>query len=154
VNGLAIKNKKLTYDDVKEHDGKTYTGMRVGGSHSWNYNNGTWNEIKVTPDKWKIEFSCVKKRKHQAPIGSGAPIRTEYHWYILADQKVVKLDDNSYDTLMKGVKFKIGYKRPNWNTWSYNYKQESPEDKIIAILEDYIQRLKARKKKKELLKFM
>ena len=147
------KNKKY-YDHLKEFDGKKYSGMKVGGKHSWSYDGGTWNEIKITPEKWKFEFTSNKYRKHQAPLGSGAPDKTEYHWYILSHQKVVKLDANTYQTVMKGVKYKIGHKRPNWKFWSYNYFNESPEDKIIEILEKMIDELKIKKKNRELLNFL
>ncbi|MHA1784171.1 MAG: hypothetical protein ACTSVY_16370 [Candidatus Helarchaeota archaeon] len=139
------------YNSIKEFQGQKYTGMKVGSKHSWNYKDGTWNEFKVTPNKWKFKFICNKYRKHQAPKGTGAQPRTEYHWYIVADQKVVKLDENTYQTTMTGVKFKIGHKRPNWKFWSYDYNEESPEDKIINILEQIIKDLKAKKNKKELI---
>ncbi|MHC1592411.1 MAG: hypothetical protein ACXQS8_10010 [Candidatus Helarchaeales archaeon] len=150
---MASKNKRAFYNARKMHEGQVYTGMKVGGKHSWNYNNGTWNEIKIAPDEWKFNFSSIKVRKHEAPQGTGAEIGTEYHWYVLADQKVVKLNENSYDTKMTGQKFKIGYKRPNWKTWDYYYQKETPEDRIIRFLEDMISRLKARKKERELSKF-
>ncbi|NHI92617.1 MAG: hypothetical protein EAX96_08945 [Candidatus Lokiarchaeota archaeon] len=147
------KNPKF-YDALKEFDGKTYSGMKVGGKHSWTYDNGTWNEIKLAPDRWKFEFISKKIRKHLAPQNSGAPSNTEYHWYILSHQKVIKVDANTYQTVMQGSKYKIGHKRPNWKFWSYNYYNESPEDKIIAILEEMICELKEKKKQRELLKFL
>ena len=147
------KNPKY-YNELKEFDGKKYSGMKIGGKHSWSYNGGIWNEIKISPNKWKFEFTCNKNRRHLAPEGSGAPPKTEYHWYILTHQKVVKLDANVYQTIMKGIKYKIGHKRPNWNFWSYNYQNESPEDKIIEILEGMIEQLKIKKKKRELLNFL
>ena len=52
--------KKNFYDSVKEFNGQKYSGMMVGGKHSWNYKNGIWNETKVAPEKWKFEFSCNK----------------------------------------------------------------------------------------------
>jgi hypothetical protein len=32
---------------------------------------------------------------YRSKLGSGAPIGTEYHWYILAHQNVRKLDANT-----------------------------------------------------------
>jgi hypothetical protein len=146
-------NRKY-YNSLKEFNGQTYSGMTVGGKHSWDYNNGIWSETKIKPNKWKFEFICNKYRKNPAPPGTGAPNKTEFHWYILADQKVVKLDENTYKTVMTGSKYKIGHKRPNWKqNWSYDYKKESYEDKIIEILEEIIERLKAKKKRKELMNF-
>ncbi len=148
---MGIEEKRKMYNELKEYNGQKYTGMQVGGMHSWTYNNGVWNETKIAPDQWKFEFSCLKNRMHQAPFGTGALDKTEFHWYILADQRVVKLDENSYSTVMKGAKFKIGHKCPNWKNWSY--KQTAYEDKIIQILEDVIAKLKARKKERDLLNY-
>lgn len=151
---MVTNKKKQSYDAPKEFEGQTYTGMRVGGKHGWNYNNGKWNETKVSPDKWLFEFACNKERRHQAPPGTGASIKTEYHWYIIANQNVVKLDENTYSTVMKGSKFKIGYKRPNWNIWNYGYKRVTPEDLMIEVLQATIEKLKQKKKERELLKFL
>lgn len=150
---MAKNENRKYYNSLKKYNGQEYSGMTVGGQHSWDYNGGIWNEVKVTPNKWRFEFTCNKYRKHPAPPRTGAPDKTEYHWYILADQKVMKIDENTYQTVMNGLKFKIGHKRPNWNFWSYNYHNEAYEDKIIEILEDVIEKLKGRKKKKELMSF-
>ncbi len=149
-----LKNEKTRhYDALKEHDGQKYTGMSVGGRHSWNYKDGTWNETKVSPNKWKFEFTCNKYRNHQAPQDTGAPNKTEFHWYIVADQKVVKLDENIYSTVMTGSKFLVSHKRPNWKYWRMQYDKESYEDKIIEILEGIIEKLKMKRKKKTLANF-
>ncbi|MHA1805382.1 MAG: hypothetical protein ACTSU4_12770, partial [Promethearchaeota archaeon] len=85
----------------------------------------------------------VKKRMNPAPFNSGAKIGTKYHWYILADQFATKLDPNSYMTIMRGVKFKIGHKRPHWKKFSYEYPQQlSYKERIINILEETLKRLK------------
>lgn len=131
------------YDALKTYENKTYTGMRIGGSHFWNYNNGRWNETKMAPDRWTFNFNSVKTRTHVAPNNSGASIQTKYHWYIIADQIATKIDSNSYTTSMKGVKFKVGHKRPHWRTFSYNYpEQESYKERIIKILENALDGLK------------
>src|SRR5437870_12370596 len=39
------------YDDVKEFEAETYSGMAGGGEHTWLYPNGLWHEPKVTPHK-------------------------------------------------------------------------------------------------------
>ncbi|UCE13670.1 MAG: hypothetical protein JSV04_00510, partial [Candidatus Heimdallarchaeota archaeon] len=72
--------KRKEYNALKEYNGQNYTGMKVGGSHNWNYRNGNWKETKVSPYKWKFEFLCKKYRIHQAPIGTGAINNTKYHW--------------------------------------------------------------------------
>ncbi|MFX0184243.1 MAG: hypothetical protein ACFE95_14260 [Candidatus Hodarchaeota archaeon] len=151
---MIEKRKRKQYDTIKEFNGQRYTGMRVGGKHSWNYQNGIWNETKVSPDKWEINFICNKYRTHQAPRGTGALNNTQYHWYIIADQLVNKIDANTYNTTMTGLKYKIAHKKPNWNRWSYQYKGETYEDKVIAILEEIITHLKTRRKGRELTNFI
>ncbi|MCK4779766.1 MAG: hypothetical protein KAT57_06245, partial [Candidatus Lokiarchaeota archaeon] len=78
-----------------------------------------------------------------APSNTGANINTKFHWYIIADQIATKIDSNSYMTSMKGVKFKIGHKRPYWKTFSYNYpNQVTYKQRIIKILEETLMKLK------------
>jgi hypothetical protein len=150
---MTKEGKRRIYNTIKEHNGQKYTGMKKGGKHSWNYKDGDWNETKIAPEKWKFEFMCNKYRIHQAPVGTGALDNTKYHWYIIADQKVNKLDANTYSTEMTGVKYKVAHKRPHWNHWSYEYKKETYEDRIITILEEALKTLKTQKKNRELTKF-
>lgn len=136
------------YNTLKKYKEKVYTGMRIGGTHHWNYNNGKWFETKITPDTWNIKFNCIKTRVNTAPINSGANVGTKFHWYIIADQIATKLDANSYITNMRGTKFKVGHKRPHWKTFSYNYsEQTSYKDKIIKILETLLENLKEDKQR-------
>ena len=126
----------MAYDDVKEFGGETYSGMAVGGEHTWLYPNGLWKETKVAPDRWDFTFKSIKERERSAPPGSGVPVGTEYHWYILADQRVRKIDADSYTTFMSGVKYKIAHKRPHWRKWSSEYSgQASETERLIDILE-------------------
>src|SRR2546426_8454139 len=82
--------------DVCSSDlGETYSGMAVGGEHTWLYPNGLWKETKVAPDRWDFTFSSLKERERSAPPGSGVPVGTQYHWYILAHQRVRKIDADS-----------------------------------------------------------
>src|SRR5690349_9938790 len=94
----SAKNMKkdiaATYNEFKEYEGKQYMGMKIGRSHHWHYDPGDWKETKITPDLWQISYAVVKRRAGKAPEGSGAPVGTEYHWYILAHQNVTKLDAN------------------------------------------------------------
>lgn len=132
------------YDTFKTYNDQVYTGMKVGGSHNWNYNNGIWYETKESPNKWSFQFDCIKTRTKSAPLNTGANVNTKYHWYIIADQIATKMDANSYTTSMKGIKFKVGHKRPYWKTFSYNYPEQIPyKERIIQILEDTINRLKS-----------
>ena len=131
------------YDTYKIHDKKVYTGMRVGGSHHWIYNEGKWFETKNAPNKWSFNFESLKTRQNPAPKNTGASVQTKFHWYILADQIATKIDENSYMTSMRGIKFKVGHKRPYWRTFSYNYPDQlSYKDSIIKILEDALKKLK------------
>ncbi len=103
---------------TSEYKGKKYTGVKVGHGHKWQYEAGEWKETKVTPDKWKFTYKVGKRRRGNAPEGSGAPVGTQYHWYIIADQVVKKLDANNYSTEMTGAKYKIAHKRFDKENWS------------------------------------
>ena len=74
------------YNALKSFKGQVYSGMAVGGSHTWNYDQGVWKETKEEPDLWKIDYATTKRRARRAPKGSGAPVGTEYHWLIVAHQ--------------------------------------------------------------------
>ena len=133
----------MSYDDLKEFNGRKYMGMPIGGRHIWNYPNGTWKEEKVDPEAWVFKFQSIKQRSKKAPENSGAPINTQYHWYIIADQRVRKIDKDTYETLMEGIKHKISHKRPHWRKWSSEYHNNiSDRDRIIAILEKMLKLLK------------
>jgi hypothetical protein len=128
------------YNEYKDFEGKKYTGMRVGGTHQWYYDKGEWKEKKITPDKWQFTYATNKRRAWQAPEGSGVPVGTEYHWYLLAHQNVRKLDANSYTTSMEGLKYKLAHKRAEIGKWSStNYAQK---ERLIQILEGLIDQLK------------
>lgn len=135
------------YDSYKTYKGKIYTGMKIGHSHQWIYDDGKWNETKQTPEKWNFTFNSIKRRKHIAAKNTGANVKTKYHWYIIADQIATKLDANRYMTSMHGIKYKIGHKRPHWKHFSYEYEeQESYKERIIKILEEILDELKNGKK--------
>lgn len=74
------------YNDLKMHMGQRYSGMAIGGSHTWNYDPGVWKETKEEPDLWRIDYHTNKRRARNAPKGSGAPVGTEYHWLIVGHQ--------------------------------------------------------------------
>ncbi len=133
----------MAYDDLKEFNGRKYMGMSIGGNHVWNYPNGIWKEEKVEPDSWVFKFQSLKQRRKEAPKNSGAPVNTQYHWYILADQRVRKVDKDTYETVMEGVKHKLSHKRPYWRKWSSEYQNNiSDRNRIIAILEKMLKMLK------------
>jgi hypothetical protein len=124
------------YDQFKVHEGKRYTGMKIGRGHKWKYDPGDWTEKKVTPDKWEFQYSVVKRRKGRAPEGSGAPVGTAYNWYILAHQIVTKIDANSYTTEMAGLKYKLAHKRADKTTWSASDRAQ--RRRLVQILREVI----------------
>jgi hypothetical protein len=133
------KDYSASYNKFKVHGGKQYTGMKIGRSHKWYYDQGIWKERKITPDQWEIEYKVNKRRAGKAPEGSGAPVGTEYNWYILAKQWVKKLDANTYDTEMTGQKFKIAHKRFDSEKWSASDKAQ--RRKLIKVLQQMIAEL-------------
>jgi hypothetical protein len=134
------KDISKTYNEYKEFEGQKYTGMKVGGSHKWYYDKGEWKEKKITPDKWEFTYAVNKKRAGQAPEGSGVPVGTEYHWYILAHQNVRKLDANSYATSMTGLKYKLAHRRAEKDKW--NATDNAQRKRLIQILQELIDQLK------------
>ena len=138
-NGVK-KDISKSYNQFKEFQGKNYTGMRVGRTHKWYYDKGEWKEKKVTPDKWQFSYNVTKRRAGNAPEGSGVPVGTEYHWYILADQNVNKLDANNYTTSMIGLKYKLAHKRADRNNWSLS--DNGQKKRLIEILEELIEHIK------------
>src|SRR5918993_1392708 len=134
------QNISGAYNQYKEFEGRKYTGMKVGGTHHWYYDQGEWKEKKIAPDKWEFTYATNKKRAWNAPEGSGVPVGTEYHWYILAHQNVRKLDANSYMTSMTGFKYKLAHKRVGKEEWSST--ENAQRERIIQILEELIAQLK------------
>ena len=134
------KNTINNYNEFKEYEGRKYTGMKVGRSHKWYYDKGEWKEKKITPDQWDFTFSVDKKRAGRAPEGSGVPVGTEYHWYILAHQNFKKVDANRYTTAMTGMKFKLAHKRSEQENW--NITQHAQKKQLIRILEKLTFQLK------------
>lgn len=133
------KNIAASYNAFKEFEGKRYTGMRIGRSHVWKYDAGEWKETKITPDKWEVNFSVTKRRKGKAPEGSGVPVGTEYHWYILAHQMVKKLNANDYSTTMTGLKYKLAHRRADHDKW--NISEKTQRKHLVRILQEFITEL-------------
>jgi len=125
-----------SYDEFKEFEGRRYTGMKIGRSHKWYYDKGEWKEKKVTPDLWQISYAVTKRRAGKAPEGSGVPVGTEYHWYILAHQNVKKLNANDYSTSLSGMKYKVAHKRADSEKWSAS--ERAQRRRMIKFLEDMI----------------
>ncbi len=136
ANGGA---RKGSYDAFKEFKGQRYTGMKVGRGHKWKYDAGDWVETKVTPDRWDFRYAVSKHRHGRAPEGSGVPVGTEYHWYIMADQIVKKLDANTYSTEMVGLKYKVAHKRADKDAWSTT--DAGKRKRLIKLLQGVIAEL-------------
>lgn len=135
----AEKDLSKTYNEFKEFEGQHYTGMRVGRSHKWHYDKGEWKERKITPDLWEISYAVTKRRAGHAPEGSGVPLGTEYHWYILAHQNVRKLNANNYTTSMTGLKYKLAHKRADKDKWSASAKAQ--RKRLVKLLQELIAQL-------------
>jgi hypothetical protein len=136
---LLEEDLSKSYNEYKSFEGRRYTGMKVGGHHKWYYDKGEWKEKKVAPDRWEFTYAVPKRRAGHAPPGSGVPIDTEYHWYILAHQNVRKLDENTYTTAMTGLKYKLAHRRAGKETWSASEKAQRRH--LIKILQEMIRDL-------------
>jgi hypothetical protein len=134
VSRQARKKDVNAYNDFKSFNGKQYTGMKVGRSHKWYYDQGEWKETKITPDLWQISYAVVKRRAGKAPEGSGVPVGTGYHWYILAHQMVHKLNANDYTTELSGFKYKLAHRRADKAKWSGSANAQ--RKRLIKLLED------------------
>jgi hypothetical protein len=129
-----------SYNKFKEFGGKEYTGMSVGRSHKWYYDQGVWRDVKITPDLWGISYAVTKRRAGHAPKGSGASVGTDYHWIILAHQHVEKLNADDYSTAMSGFKFKLAHKRQGKEKW--NISANTQKKHLIEFLQQMIAQLK------------
>jgi hypothetical protein len=133
----------VSYNEFKEYEGRKYTGMKIGRSHKWYYDKGEWKETKVTPDLWQISYAVTKRRAGRAPEGSGVPVGTEYHWYVLAHQNVLKLNANDYTTSLAGLKFKIAHRRAATGKWSATSRAQRM--RMIQFLQGMIEELEQQK---------
>ncbi|KAL4921461.1 hypothetical protein BDW62DRAFT_198026 [Aspergillus aurantiobrunneus] len=135
--GVARKGESFAggYNALKSYKGKYYSGMAVGGSHTWNYDPGVWKETKEEPDLWRIDYRTNKRRARRAPERSGAPVGTEYHWLIVGHQHVKKVDANTYETVLEGSKYKLAYKSAASNSWSVPTVKKQRE-REVELLED------------------
>jgi len=128
----AKSDPAVSYNAFKDYEGQPYTGMKIGRSHKWYYDRGEWKEKKITPDLWQINYAVTKRRAGRAPEGSGVPVGTEYHWYVLAHQNTAKQTANDYTTSLTGLKFKIAHKRAGSEKWSATPRTQ--RTRMIAFL--------------------
>lgn len=125
-----------SYNKFKEYKGTFYTGAKIGRHQKWYYDQGEWKEQKVTPERWEFNYAVTKRRAGKAPEGSGVPVGTGYHWFILAHQFAEKLNPDDYSTVMTGLKFKLAHKRASKGTW--NASDPVQRKNLIRILKDLI----------------
>jgi hypothetical protein len=135
----ARKNLTASYNKFKTFGSQQYTGMQIGRSHKWHYDKGEWKETKITPDLWEISYAVTKRRAGKAPEGSGVPVGTAYHWYIMAHQDVRKLNANDYLTSMSGLKYKLSHKRADKDKWNVSAKTQRKH--LIEFLKGMIVQL-------------
>src|SRR5207253_9128605 len=121
-----------TYNEFNEHEYQLDTGMKIGLIHKCYYDKSEWKENKITPDLWQIGYAVTKRRAGRAPEGSGVPVGTEYHWYIVAHQNTAKQTANDYTTTLTGLKFKIAHRRPGSEKWSATLRTQ--RKRIIMFL--------------------
>lgn len=133
------KDLSASYNKYKMYGGHQYTGMAIGRSHHWHYDEGDWKETKITPDLWEISYAVTKRRVGHAPENSGVPVGTEYQWYIISHQHVKKLNANDYSTEMSGLKFKLAHKRSDKPTW--NTKAPTQRKHLVKFLREVIDQL-------------
>ena len=133
------KDIAASYDQYKVYHGKQYTGVQVGRGHKWYYDKGEWKDTKITPDLWRIYYSVTKRRAGKAPKGSGAKVGTAYHWYIVAHQRVQKLNANDYSTTLMGLKYKVAHKGADKVKWSA--KTPTQRSHLIKFLKEWIRQL-------------
>jgi hypothetical protein len=133
---MARSDPAVSYNEFKEYEGQRYTGMKIGRSHKWHYDRGDWKETKITPDLWQVSYAVTKRRAGHAPEGSGVPVGTEYHWYVLAHQNVAKQTANDYTTSLTGLKFKIAHKRAGSEKWSATPRTQ--RKRMIMFLKNVI----------------
>jgi hypothetical protein len=126
----------VSYNEWKFYEGQFYKGMKVGRSHKWYYDKGIWRDKKITPDLWEIHYAVTKRRVGHAPKGSGVPVGTNYHWYIVAHQMVEKLNADDYTTSISGLKYKVAYKKPDTDKWSATPKTQ--RKRMIKFLQEMI----------------
>ncbi|MFZ6011583.1 MAG: hypothetical protein ACOYXT_14665 [Bacteroidota bacterium] len=83
----------------------------------------------------------TKRRAGKAPEGSGVPVGTEYHWYILGHQVVRKLNANDYTTSMSGIKYKAAHKRFDKDKW--NISDKAQRKRLIKLFREMIVQLES-----------
>lgn len=104
--------------------GNKYTGAPVGYKHQWKYTEPEVEETKLSQTLWAFRMKSTKRKVTESRTNGNIEPGTMYHWYFIGDQIVRKIDENSYETDLQAIKYKLGHKRPYWKTFSYNYQDQ------------------------------
>jgi hypothetical protein len=111
--------------------------MKVGGSHKWYYDKGSGKKKRSLLVCGK--FLTQSPGAGKAPRGSGVPVGTEYHWYIISHQDVQKLNAGDYTTSMSGLKYKLDHQDAGNEKWSASAKNQRTH--LIKFLQQFIAQL-------------
>lgn len=115
-----MENNKIHTDK----EGKKYSGAPIGYEHHWKYTEPDVQERKLSPDMWQFRMKSTKRKVIKSQTNGNIQPGTQYHWYFIGDQIVKKIDENSYETDLQAIKYKIGHKRPYWRGFSYTYEDQ------------------------------
>lgn len=79
------------------------TGVKTGYVHDWTYK-GHWQERKIKPGVWKINFEATKGKKH-SKMGTLKP-GTKITWkFKNMKQTAIKIGKGKYQTRLTGYKY-------------------------------------------------
>ena len=106
---------------TQKSQGNPY-GFRPGNSrYQWDFLKGKWLERRIDANEHSFVLKArFEKTKDAFPTLTG-DIGTEFRWFVCADQIARKVDDNAFETLMSGLRFLVGYKKPKWKQFSHEY---------------------------------
>jgi hypothetical protein len=117
------EKEDAAYNWLKDFHGQKYSGMKIGLSHTWQYDAGKWKETKITPDEWEFTFKVTKRRAGRARRARGIG----GHGLSLVYTRRSECGEagcQQLSTNMLGVKFKIAHKRADKEKWSLTRKDK------------------------------
>jgi len=129
--------KKASVHPLTEFEGEAYNGLRA--TQTWAMGKGKWEEQPTGALSWDILFETIAVKPLKA--GTGMPIGSEHHSYLLAHQKLVKTRNNTYQVRLEGVKFKLAHKETG-EKWSANAGVR--HNNLIKILKQALNDLEMR----------
>jgi hypothetical protein len=75
----ARSDRAVSYNEFKEYERQKYTGMKIGRSHKWYYDQGEWKETKVTPYTTSLtglKFKIAHKTAERQPGSQYPPLES------------------------------------------------------------------------------